>query len=132
MNFSQIASAMVVTSLCSIVTFSSGVQDKKDEPPAIPYSQAPLKELLPQGGCSDKPLPLSPLEAPKIIRVSSSMMSKYLVHQEIPVYPKKAKDKHIEGTVAHGTGTERELQGASLLRHSSNDARPEIYTSPVQ
>jgi TonB family protein len=139
MTFSKIALAIVLSLIFSTVTFCSGMQDKKDEPPAISYSQAPLKELLPQGGCSDKPLPLSPLEAPKMIRASSSVMSKYLVHQEIPVYPKEAKDKHIEGTVIlratitpDGKVTKIQfLSGPAELKKSAMDAIEQWRYKPV-
>lgn len=97
MTFSKIALAIVVSLTFSTVTFSSGIQEKKDEPPAIPYSP-PKNEPPPRLDCGDKPLP-NHLGDSKSIRVGESVMSKNLIHQEIPVYPKDAKDKHITGTV---------------------------------
>jgi len=140
MTFSKIALTILRSVIFSTAIFSSGVQDKKDEPPTIPYSQAPLNQELPQqGGCSDKPVPQNPLRAPGMIRVGGSVMSKNLAHQEIPVYPKEAKDKHVTGTAIlratvtpDGKVTKIEfLSGPSELRKSAMDAVGKWRYKPV-
>jgi TonB family protein len=140
MTFSKIALAIVLSLIFSTVKFSRAMQDKKDEPPAIPYSEAPLNQQLPQHGvCGDKPLPPDPLGDPKFIRVGGSVMSQNLVHQEIPVYPKEAKDKHIKGTVIlratiapDGKVTKIQfLSGPSELKKSAIDAVEQWRYKPV-
>jgi TonB family protein len=139
MSFSKIALAVVLSLAFSTVTFSSGIQDKKDDPPAIPYSQAPLNQQLPQHGvCGDKTVPQNPLRQSEI-RVAGSVMSENLAHEEIPVYPKGAKDKHITGTVIlratimpDGKVTKiRFLSGPSMLQKSAIDAVGKWRYKPV-
>jgi TonB family protein len=140
MTFSKIALAIVLSLIFSTVTFSSGTQDKKDEPPTIAYSQAPLNQQLPQHGvCGDKPLPQNPIGESGVIRVSGSVMATNLVHQEIPVYPKEAKDKHITGTVIlratiapDGKVAKTQfLSGPSELQKSAMDAVGKWRYKPV-
>jgi TonB family protein len=143
MTFSKIALPIELSLIFSTVTFSSGIQDKKEsssEPPAISYSQAPLNQQLPQHGvCGDKPLPPNPVDESKFIRVGGSVMSQNLVHQEIPVYPREAKDKHIKGTVIlraiitpDGKVTKIQfLSGPSELKKSAIDAVEQWRYKPV-
>ena len=66
-------------------------------------------------------------------------MSKNLVHQEIPVYPKEAKDNHITGTVIlrveitpDGKVKNTEfLSGPSELQKSATDAVAKWRYKPV-
>jgi TonB family protein len=127
MNFSKIALATVIFLFFSTATFSTGIQDKKDEPPAVGYSQ-PQNE--PHQTCGDKPLPLDPGEKPKFIRAGEAVMSQDVVHQVIPVYPKEAKEKHIAGTVVLGATITADgkvseihfLSGPYELKQSAMDA----------
>jgi len=66
-------------------------------------------------------------------------MSENLAHEEIPVYPKGAKDKHITGTVIlratimpDGKVTKiRFLSGPSMLQKSAIDAVGKWRYKPV-
>jgi TonB family protein len=137
MTLSTIALSIVLSLTFSSVTFSTGMQDKKDDPPAIAYPP-PKNEPLPHQDCGDKPLP-NHLGLSKSIRVGESVMSKNLVHQEIPVYPKEAKDNHITGTVVlrveitpDGKVKNTEfLSGPSELQKSAMDAVAKWRYKPV-
>jgi TonB family protein len=85
--------AAVTTKIPFDFAFSSTVHDEKIEPLA---QQSPVPGHTPATGDSPNPAGVA---TPQRVRVSQGVSTGLLIHKVNPIYPVKARQEHIQGTV---------------------------------
>jgi len=107
---------------------------------AIAFAPVASAKQSTTGGATDTTAPSSQSEEAKRIRVGGNVQQAKLLHQAMPVYPKIAKDAHVEGTVVlHAIiakdGSVKQLNyvsGPPLLMKSAMDAVQQWVYEPTK